>query len=157
VTAIKNSVKKRAFLIRNYIWQGLEEKENSMLKNYRKNLKYTYKMLYPGFLGVIPSIVLMVLVLGVVIVVYRYVIPGLGIEHFELKFVLTVLVLLSGPFLFITAYSLSKFVQEKGRGLSASRRRLLKLLLYFLFLIFFGVIIFIVISLFLKFIFGIPF
>ena len=116
-------------------------------------------MLYPGFLGVIPSIVLMILVLGLVIVVYRYVIPGLGIEHFGLKFALTALIFLLGPFLFITGLSFLKFLQEKWIGISNPRMRkiLLKLLRYFLFLVFLAVVIFIVIALILKLRFGIPF
>ncbi len=129
-----------------------------MLKIYRKNLKYTYNILYPGL-----KFSLLLLLPVLVILVCLYVIPQhIGVEHAELKLVTTVAItgflLLSVPFLFITVLSLFKKSQETKIKFFDLVRRLFKLLLPFFFLLtVLIVIVYVIISVILKLVFGIPF
>ena len=127
-----------------------------MLNNYRRNLKYTYKMLYPGvkfsiFLG-LPVVVLLI---GFY-VFSKYI----GIQHAELKLVTTLVIaggiLLLLPFGFITIYSVLKKSQETRITLVERFKRLWKLSPYLFGFILFLFVIYIIIS-FIFWQFGIPF
>jgi hypothetical protein len=138
---------------KSHIWQRLEEKWDSMLNNYRKNLKYTYKMLYPGVkFSLFFGLPVFVLLIGFY-VLSKY----MGVRHAELKLIITGIILLLLPFGFITVYSLSKKREETWIRIKEIFKRFLRLSPYFLSIFVFIVAIYIVISLILKFVFGISF
>ena len=153
LTAIKISVKKRAFLRRNRIWQRLEEKGDSMLNNYRKNLKYTYKMLYPGVkFSLFFGLPVFVLLIGFY-VLSKYI----GVRHAELKLIITGVILLLLPFGFITLCSVLKKSQETRIKIIEISKRFLKLSPYLLSMFIFTIVIYVMISLILKLVFGVSF
>ena len=124
-----------------------------MLNNYRRNLKYTYKMLYPGikfslFLG-LPVFVLLI---GFYIL-SKY----MGVRHAELKLIITGIILLLLPFGFITLCSLLKKSDETRIRIIEISKRFLKISPSLLGLFIFTIAIYVVISLILKLVFGVSF
>ena len=110
-------------------------------------------MLYPGVkFSLFFGLPVFVLLIGFY-VLSKY----MGVRHAELKLIITGIILLLLPFGFITVYSLSKKREETWIRIKEIFKRFLKLSPYFLGIFVFIVAIYIVISLILKFVFGISF
>ena len=128
---------------------------------YLNNLKYAYKILYPGlkFSLVLLFVLLVVLVFGL------YVFPKwIGIADVEVKLIFTVFtvaiavgLLALVPFVFITGYSFLKGSQETYIRTTELSKKLLKILPFLILFIVLVVVIYVVISFVLNLAFGIPF
>lgn len=127
-----------------------------MLDNYRNNLKYAYKMLYPGSKY---TLFLLVPTIGIVVVLY-IIARSVGIAWAEVKFLTTLMisafVVMVLPFLLVTGYSLAIGFRETSIESNEYVKRVIKMLPYLGGFIVFIVIAFLLISLIFQQL-GIPF
>jgi hypothetical protein len=127
-----------------------------MLDNYRNNLRYTYKMLYPGvkfslfLLG--PLVVVLIILYGL----SKYA----GIAQAELKIITTILLsvlpVLAIPFVIVTAYSVFMGAKETRVETVEYFRKAIKIFPYLAGFALFIIVVFLILSLLLQRI-GIPF